>query len=122
MRLKNTTIIKFFLILRCLDWKIQKYYSFFHSKSLFQQDPLMCRSNYSQHHQKIVLFASKQHSLVNIFQKLFLKTHFSIRVEFIILSSGLSLIATSINSLSKNGTLPSIPQAARDLLALKQSY
>ena len=54
--------------------------------------------------------------------KEFLKTHFSILSLLIILSLGLILMATSINSLSKNGTLPSIPQAAKDLLALRQSY
>ena len=35
---------------------------------------------------------------------------------------GLIVIATSINSLSKNGTLASTPQAASDLFALRQSY
>ena len=38
-----------------------------------------------------------------------------------ILSFGLILMATSINSLSRNGNLPSTPQAANDLLALRQS-
>ncbi len=37
-------------------------------------------------------------------------------------STPMYLMATSMNSLSRKGTLPSIPQAARDLLALRQSY
>ena len=47
---------------------------------------------------------------------------FSITVPGHILYSGLSDIATSRNSLSRNGTRPSTPHALSDLLALRQSY
>lgn len=49
-------------------------------------------------------------------------TFFSISLPGHILTAGLMRMATSRNSLSRKGTRPSTPQAARLLLARRQSY
>ena len=67
-------------------------------------------------------FASTQYFPANSLQS-FSKNPFSILPLPAIFSAGFNRIATSINSLSKNGTRPSYPPCCkRDLLARKQSY